>query len=162
MNLSYEDNPREILENLLKHHDIKTLRGILNNKVRKKAPRGNNYFKIAVDVYLKQNRNDSKLEWAINEVAESTNISDKTVKNHITKFRTFIKEEIEKLPKEANYSSAHAKDINTFINYYIERVKREIADTYGHLYEPETPYAEYKRLFDNFIFDISMHDSIPF
>ncbi len=37
MNLSYKDNPDEIIENLLKYHDVKKLKRIINNKARKKG-----------------------------------------------------------------------------------------------------------------------------
>ena len=125
MELNYKDNPKEILEELLKHHDIKSLRAILNNKVRRKEPKANDYFSVAIDVYLIQYRNESKLEWAIEQIAETRKISDKTIKNHISKFRKQIKDEVLTLDKfkyeilSLDKLEYNKEDINQVINEFI-------------------------------------------
>ena len=150
MDLSYKNNAEEILEELLKHHDIKTLRGILNSKVRKKEPRGNNYFTIAVDVYIQQYESDSKLEWAIEQVAMNNNLSDKTVKNHITKFRKEMKKEIEKFPAHYNYSP---KEVSSFIGGYISKIYKYFSDGYNY-HETDKKYIQYTNGFTDYLHDI--------
>ncbi len=145
MRLSYENNPNEIIDKLLEHHDIKTLRAIINSKARRKDPRGNNYFKIAVDVYVLQRENDSKLEWAIDQIAEQANISDKTVKNHITKFRNEVKEKIDELFKDDNYILSEDDTASKFIKDYIENICGTVN------YENYTS-SDYKKIFDQ-VFD---------
>lgn len=166
MRFTYENNPKEIIEELLKHHDIKELRAILNSKVRRKSPRINNYFTIAVEVYLMQYREDSKLEWAINKVSEERSISDKTIKNHLTKFRKEMKREIEKLPPSLSHSKEKVSD---FIHGYIITLHDSfLSDNYNSL--PEKDYERYKRVFHQYlqnIYDLNNKknngdDEIPF
>jgi len=150
MKLSYKDNPAEILDKLLEHHDIKTLKRILHSKVRKKEPRANNYFTIAVDVYIIRHDKESKLEWAIDQIAEKRNISDKTIKNHLTKFRKEMKEEIEKIPAYYSYSP---QDFNNFIDGYIAKVYQWFNDGCDYR-EPDKKYTEYTNVFKSYLQDI--------
>jgi len=161
MDLSYKNNAEEILEELLKHHDIKTLRGILNNKVRKKEPRGNNYFKTAIDVYLKQRYNESKLGWAIDQIAESANISDKTIKNHITKFRKEIKKEIGELNKGSNYDVNSIEDVNDFISAYLSILEEKLIDEGHNPCHLSGSSTKYKQILNQFITEIN-NPPIPF
>ena len=95
MKLTYDRNPSEILDELLKHHDIKKLRELLNKKGRKKKVRGNNYIDVAIDVYklvyIGVEEKKYMTERAIDAIAEERSISDKTIKNHLRKFRKLFK-----------------------------------------------------------------------
>jgi len=91
MKLTYVNNPSEILDKLLEYHDIPTLKALLNQKGRKKKTRGNNYIDVSVDVYKLVYIEKYMLERAIDEVAQVRSISDKTIKNHLRKFRKLFK-----------------------------------------------------------------------
>lgn len=136
MNLSYEENPKEILEELLKYHDVKTLRAILTNKIRRVTPKNKrDYFTIAVDVYLTQYRESSSLAWATEKVAEdrsteSNNYTVSTINKHITKFRKKIKDEMEKL----NLNNKSKNDVNDFIYNYIKSVHYRMEEHHNHDY----------------------------
>lgn len=159
MRPSYENNPSEIIDKLLEHHDIKTLRAILNTKARRKDPKGNNYLKIASDVYCLQHEEDSKLEWAIDQIAEQANISDKTIKNHITKFRNEVKEKINELSKDSDYTIEEEDTVKNFIKAYM----KYIFNQYGR-YTMNFSYSNYKELFDD-AFDLYKKEKsniIPF
>ena len=155
MELTYKDNPEEIIDILLKYHDVDKLKNILNNKARQKSKRGNTYFVVAVKVYMIKYLQDSKLEWAINNVAEKTNTSDKTIKNHITKFRKEIKKYIKKLNNDSQYSLGTPNEVNSFIRDYVARISN---DTYSYHGEE----AKYRSILHDFIGEINLSLDIPF
>jgi len=98
MKLSYKENPKELIEELLKYHSVETLRGYINSATRKKQPHANNYLVVATNVYVLKNEIGSTLEWAISGVSDTLNITPYTIKSHLTKFRNEIKYKLKKLP----------------------------------------------------------------
>ncbi|WP_415405884.1 hypothetical protein ACLHDG_08955 [Sulfurovum sp. CS9] len=112
MKLTYENNPSEILDKLLEYHDIKVLKALLNKKVRKKKTRGNNYIDVSVDVYKLVYLEKYMLERAIDEVAQVRSISDKTIKNHLRKFRKLFKYGISDIGESDNVQTTQmVKDL---------------------------------------------------
>ncbi len=107
MELSYKTDLIEILDKLLEYHDIDSIKNALNSKGRKRAVKGNSYLNIATIVYSTKRNHNSKLGWAISEIAERYNLSEKTVNRHIEKFRKELKELV------------GGKDINDVIDGYI-------------------------------------------
>ena len=91
MKLTYENNPSEILDKLLEYHGITKLKALLNKKSRKQKTRGNNYIDVSVDVYKLVYLENYLRERAIDEVAEVRSISNKTINNHLRKFRKLFK-----------------------------------------------------------------------
>jgi len=154
MNLSYEENPKEILEELLKYHDVKTLRAILTNKTKRVTPKKvRDYFTIAVEVYLTKYRESTSLVWATEKVAqdrstESQNYTVSTVNKHITKFRKKIKDEMEKL----NLNSQSNDDVNDFIYEYIKSVHLRMEEHENHdYYYMESLDREYLNVLSEYI-----------
>ncbi len=94
---SYEKDAGKILDELLKYHSAKELKALLNKKERKKSVRGNNYFDVAVEVYKYVFLQDYMLERAIDSVAIRRNISSKTIKNHLRKYRKLFKSNVSQL-----------------------------------------------------------------
>ena len=133
MKVSYEKNPSEIIDKLLEYHDIKKLQAILNSRARKKEPRGNTYLTIATAVYFTKDAKDSKLEWAIETIADEKSITAKTVKNHITSFR-----------KEIKTLLTDGAEVNKFIKDYIS----EIGEVYDFFDINTITYSNCKYFFD--------------
>ena len=127
MKLNFKDNPKEILETLLKYHTIETLRGILNKTVRKKEPRANTFFNIAIEVYISRHLEESKLNWAIEKISNEKNIEISTTSNHLSKFRKKIKTEI--------LSSSIHDDVNSFIELLMIEIIGKYTDNYGNFYD---------------------------
>lgn len=113
MKLTYENNPSEILDKLLEYHDIQKLRAFLNKKGRKKKVRGNNYVDVSIDVYKLVYIGEEKymLERAIDAIAEERSISDKTIKNHLRKFRKLFKYNITEMPTSDKETTNMIKEL---------------------------------------------------
>ena len=111
MELSYKTDLIEILDKLLEYHDIDSIKNALNSKGRKQAKKSNSYLNIATSVYSTKRNHDSKLGWAVSEIAGIYNLSEKTVNRHIEKFRKEIKERVKD------------KDINNVIDGYISYIQ---------------------------------------
>lgn len=127
--LKWEDNLEEIIDRLLEYHKVEDIRAILNKKARKKQRRANDFFLIGSLVYLLRFQNESKLEWAIDQVAEWKNISSKTVKNHKDKFRAHMKHELQRLKEEEpDTSILQSMDIDRFIQGYVSELADLIFD----------------------------------
>ena len=116
MQYDFKNNPKEIIEELLKYHSIDDLRKILNAKARRKEPKRNTFLSIATEVYIIQKEHDSKLEWAQEQVAEKRKIALKTVKNHTDAFRRKIKEDLSKAMGNDFDPKPH---VNEFIKQYM-------------------------------------------
>ncbi len=117
MELSYETDLTEILDKLLEHHDIDSIKNALNRKGRKHAIKGNSYLNIATTVYSTMEMHSSTKTWAISETANRYNLKESTVNRHIEKFRKEFKEHF------------GDSDTNSFIDGYIlflHRVRPEI------------------------------------
>ncbi len=114
MTYNYKDHPKEIIEELLKHHSIDDLRKILNAKARKMEPKRNTPLSIGTEVYHLRSLHESKVEWAQNQVAEKRKIALKTVKNHTDAFRRKIKEDLLKV-------SGLDFDPKPYVDEFIER-----------------------------------------
>lgn len=164
MNLSFEENPKEILEELLKYHDVSILRGYLNSSVRKKEPRPNNHFEVSTKVYFEKYKNESTLKWAKQKVADEVHIGVATVETHIENYRKYLKEEMKKIK---NYN----EDINTFIDGYIKHIRGKSHYWDGEKWEYTLPsnrelreyFNEYKdELFITYSVPTISDDDIPF
>jgi len=119
---SYKENPEAVIDKLLEYHSIEDLRAIINRKVRRKARRGNNFFEVAVEVYIYQRWNDSKMTYAIDQISESKNISPKTIQNHITKFRNLMRSRYEELKGDPNFFIPDSIPFDTFLGGYIKHI----------------------------------------
>ena len=141
MKYSYKEQPKEIIEELLKYHDIKSLRKILNAKSRKKIPKANNYLDVSIDVYLLQYQKDSTQIWAIEQIAEKRNISEKTIHNHITKFKKRVKEDLEK----SKYKEEDKMIKSLIAHIYYQKKEEEN-------YEDSRP-TTYEEYYDTWLFN---------
>lgn len=117
---SYKDNPAAVIDKLLEYHSIEDLRAILNRKARRRAKRGNTVFEIATETYLLKRLHNSKLNWAVDQIADEKGIGPKTVYNHLTNFRNMLKSRLERLKQNREYNIPPSLTFDKFIKDYIK------------------------------------------
>lgn len=141
--MNIKENPKEILEAILKAHGIEVIRefiGAYNRKARKKSTRVNNNLDVIKAYYdLVINRGYSS-ERAKEQVAEQKNIQASTVRNHIQNFRDEMKENnlldigytIEVISKKYGSELTHYVLMDIVGKFF--GIDRELAEIYRYEY----------------------------